>query len=88
MGWTDPKFEQLRLQALNEFDQAKRADLLKQMQVIFNDQLPFIPLYERTEIVTVKAGLVNYVKGTPVAATPFWNAWEWGWEQNGAKQVR
>jgi hypothetical protein len=23
-----------------------------------------------------------------VARTQFWNAWEWGWEQNGAKSIR
>jgi peptide/nickel transport system substrate-binding protein len=87
-GWVNTEYDKLHFQAMSEFDLGKRAEIIKQMQVIFNAELPFVPLYERVEILTAKAGLVNYVKGTAITRTPNWNAWEWGWEQNGAIRVR
>jgi peptide/nickel transport system substrate-binding protein len=87
-GWYNEQFDRLRAQALQEFDAAKRAQIVEQMQQIYNTELPTVPLYERVEMVSKKTGLVNYTKGTPVARTQFWNAWEWGWEQNGAVSIR
>ncbi|MFQ5794562.1 MAG: peptide ABC transporter substrate-binding protein [Candidatus Bipolaricaulia bacterium] len=87
-GWINPIFDQLRAQALREFDPAKRAEIVKILQQIYATELPTVPLYERVEVVTKKTGLVNFSKITPVARTQFWNAWEWGWAQNGAVAVR
>jgi peptide/nickel transport system substrate-binding protein len=87
-GWENATFDQLRADALSEFDLNKRSAIVMQMQVIYNEELPTIPLYDRVETVTKAIGLVNYVKGTPAARTQFWNPWEWGWEQNGAIEVR
>lgn len=87
-GWTNPQFEQLRADALSEFDPAKRSQIVETMQIIYNNLLPTVPLYDRTEVITKKIGLVNFVKGGPAARTQFWNAWEWGWAQNGAQEVR
>ena len=58
------------------------------MQQLYNEELPTVPLYDRSEVVTKLTGLVNYTKGTAAARTQFWNPWEWGWEQNGAVAVR
>ncbi|MBC7220789.1 peptide ABC transporter substrate-binding protein [Candidatus Bipolaricaulota bacterium] len=87
-GWINHEFDQLRADALREFDLEKRAAIVVQMQKIFNEELPKIPLYERTDLIAFATGLVNYNRGTPVARTQFWNPWEWGWEQNGARSVR
>ncbi|MBC7093262.1 peptide ABC transporter substrate-binding protein [Candidatus Bipolaricaulota bacterium] len=87
-GWINDEYDRLHFAALSEFDLDQRAHIIREMQVIFNEELPFVPLYERVEILTVKVGLVNYVKGTAVTRTPFWNAWEWGWKQHGAVQLR
>lgn len=87
-GYVNREYDKLHFQALSEIDPQKRAEILKKMQEIFNDELPAIPLYERVEILLSKKGLVNYTKGTPLTRTPMWNAWEWGWEQNGARKVR
>lgn len=84
-GWINDEYDRLHFAALSEFGLAKRADIIREMQVIFSDELP---LYERVEILTAKLGLVNYVKGTAITRTPFWNAWEWGWKQHGAVQLR
>jgi len=88
MGWNNPEFDQMRATALKEFDATRRAEIVKQMQVLYNEELPTVPLYDRVEIVTKAAGLLNYVKGTAAARAQTWNAWEWGWEQNGAVAVR
>lgn len=86
-GWVNDEYDRLHFQALSEFDLEKRAEIIKKMQVIFNEELPFVPLYERVEILTAKIGLVNYVKGTAITRTPFWNAWMWGWEERGARKA-
>jgi len=88
MGWNNPQFDQLRADALREFDTERRAAIVAEMQKVYNVELPTVPLYERTDCIAVRTGLVNYRRGTPVARTQFWNPWEWGWEQNGARSVR
>jgi len=87
-GWVNDEFDQLRADALQEFDLAKRSAIVVQMQQLYNEELPTVPLYDRSEVVVKMTGLVNYIKGTAAARTQFWNAWEWGWEQNGAEAVR
>ena len=87
-GWVSAEFDQMRADALQEFDLAKRSAIVVLMQQLYNEELPTVPLYDRSEVVTKMTGLVNYVKGTAAARTQFWNAWEWGWEQNGAVAVR
>jgi len=86
-GWANAEYDKLHFQALSQLDASARAETIKKMQEIFNDELPFIPLYERVEILAMKKGLVNYTKGTPLTRTPMWNAWLWGWAQNGAVPV-
>ncbi|MBI1730006.1 peptide ABC transporter substrate-binding protein [Candidatus Acetothermia bacterium] len=88
IGWINSDFDKLRVQALATFDLDARAAVISKMQDIFSAELPFIPLYERTDIISAKTGLANYVKGNPLTRTPFWNAWEWGWTANGAQSVR
>jgi ABC-type transport system substrate-binding protein len=78
----------MRADALQEFDVDDRAAIVVQMQQIYNEELPTVPLYDRSEVVVKARGLENFVKGTAAARTQFWNAWEWGWAQNGATAVR
>ncbi len=85
-GWVHEEYDRLHFAALNEFDLEKRAAIIREMQVIFNRELPFIPLYERVGIIMYKVGLANYVFA-PIARTPFWNAWMWGWVERGAVRV-
>jgi peptide/nickel transport system substrate-binding protein len=83
-GWYNVAFDQLRASALSSFDTNVRSAIVKDMQVIYNDELPTVPLYERTELVSKKTGLLNYSKGTAAARTQFVAPWCWGWQQNGA----
>jgi len=87
-GWVNGEFDRMRADALQEFDLAKRSAIVKQMQQLYNEELPTVPLYDRSETVIKMDGLVNYSKGTAAARTQFWNSWMWGWVQNGAVAVR
>lgn len=86
-GHVHEEYDRLHFLALSEFDLGKRAEIIKKMQVLFNWELPFIPLYERVEIVMSKVGLANYITGSAITRTPFWNAWMWGWSERGAVPV-
>jgi len=86
-GWTNAEFEQLRADALSNFDSAARADIVRQMQVIYNEELPTVPLYDRVELVAIKDGLVNFRKGSAAARTQYVASWCWGWTQNGAVEA-
>jgi peptide/nickel transport system substrate-binding protein len=57
-------------------DQAKRRDLLSQVQKRVTDQAVEIPLYNTSKIDAVPATLENF-KGNPTNAGPFWNVHEW-----------
>lgn len=70
----------LIVQAESAFDTADRAAIVEEMQRIVLEELPIIPLYERTQIVTFKPNLKNYGQDTPLTKTPFFNAWEWEWK--------
>jgi len=87
-GWVNDTFDQLRADALMEFDVVKRSAIVREMQQLYNEELPTVPLYDRVEIVAKATGLLNYGKGTAAARSQFWNAWEWGWQQNGAVAAR
>lgn len=86
-GWINAEFDQLRADALNEFDPTARAAIVEQMQVIWNEELPSVPLYDRTENVAIKVGLLNFRKGSPAARTQYVASWCWGWEDNGAVEA-
>ena len=86
-GYVSDEYDRLRGEALAEFDVDKRIAILKEMQQVFNEELGTIPLYDRVDIYTTATGLLNYAK-QPIVRTLNWNAWEWGWEQNGAVSAR
>lgn len=59
-GYSNPQFDQLSRAAANELDRSKRAPMFAQMQQIWNDELPSIPLFTRLTIEVHKANLVNW----------------------------
>ncbi len=78
-GINIPELTDLIIQAESAFDTADRAAIVEEMQRIVLDELPIIPLYERTQVVTFKNGLQNYGQETPLTKTIFFNPWEWSW---------
>lgn len=85
-GWTNRRFDELFLAADREFDPARRAALFREMQTLWAEELPAIPLFFRSTPITRANGLLNY---TFNGFTQYsgWNAWNWGWAQRGAVLV-
>jgi peptide/nickel transport system substrate-binding protein len=85
-GWCNAAYDKLWDQARREFNPTERRKLLAEAQKIWNEELPAIPLYERTDLYTARKGLRNY---TWNAATryPSALAWQVGWSQNGQKEI-
>ena len=85
-GWCNAEFDSLWDKARREFDVDARKALLAKAQVIWNRELPSIPLYERTDLYTARNGLTNY---TWNAATRYPSTLGWlvGWKQRGAKET-
>ena len=88
-NWCNEEYEALRDQATLEFDQDAAADIFAQMQQVWSDELPTLPLYFRSTPLVTSTGLVNYVANTYVNGFGYPPAEPWlvGWEENGAEQV-
>jgi len=59
-GYKNDKFDTLSRASNNEIDRTKRAPLFAEMQQIWTDDLPAIPLYTRLNIEVHKDNLVNW----------------------------
>jgi peptide/nickel transport system substrate-binding protein len=59
-GYSNPRFDELSRAAANELDRSKRAPMFAEMQQIWNDELPSIPLFTRLTIEVHKSNLVNW----------------------------
>ena len=59
-GYKNSQFDQLSRGAANELERAKREPMFAQMQQIFNQDLPTLPLFTRLNIEVHKANLVNW----------------------------
>ena len=82
-GWCNEDFDALFSAAQQELNPEARRELFLEMQEIWAAELPAIPLYQDATVMSVRSGLVNYTFSGPTQY-PNWNAWEIGWEQNGA----
>jgi len=59
-GYKSSKYDELSRGAANELDRTKRAPMFAEMQQIWTDDLPAIPLYTRLNIEVHKNSLVNW----------------------------
>jgi peptide/nickel transport system substrate-binding protein len=85
-GWCNAAYDKLWDQARREFNIADRKKLLAEAQKIWNEELPAIPLYERTDLYTARKGLRNYT-WNPATRYPSTLAWQIGWSQKGQKEI-
>jgi peptide/nickel transport system substrate-binding protein len=85
-GWCNREYDKLWDKARKETNAADRKQLFSQMQKLFVEELPVIPLYSRLEILTTRKGLNNYVWNGPTQS-PSMLGWLVGWEQSGQKVV-
>ncbi len=85
-GWNNAKYTALYKQAYQAFDPEARDQLFDQMQTIWADEVPALPLYNRANPYIKAPGLVNYTFSA-ASLYPSWQAYLLGWQQNGAKEV-
>jgi peptide/nickel transport system substrate-binding protein len=67
-GWTGPQADaadKLAAQGLTESDSAKRQVIYSQIQQLFNDNLPVIPLWYEPYLVIARSNVVNFTQ-TPL----------------------
>lgn len=82
-GWCQPKAEKLLVEAGREFDSARRAELMRQFEEIFAEELPALPLYFRVEVSVTRRELENW-KPTGTLQPVSWNAHRWKWSESAA----
>ncbi len=88
-GWCSEEYDALRDQAVREFDLETAIPIYQEMQRIFGEELPALPLLNRSNPLVTAQGLVNFVAST------FNNGYGYpparpelvGWAQNGAEAV-
>jgi peptide/nickel transport system substrate-binding protein len=73
--YCDPKTDALEARGLETNDEAERAAIYKQVEPIYWQSVPYIPIYERRRIVIRSSDLQNF-KTNP-SSTPWFNTWEW-----------
>ena len=88
-GWCNSEYDQLRAEAVLDFDSDSAAQKFARMQELVANEAAFIPLYIRVHPYVVRYGLVNYVGSTYSAGRGFAPIEPWlvGWESQGAEKV-
>ncbi|MEK6773914.1 MAG: peptide ABC transporter substrate-binding protein [Bdellovibrionota bacterium] len=59
-GWNNPKVDKLIEDLEIEFDSKKRTDLAWELQKVYTEEAPVIPLYYRSDVSAVPPNLKNY----------------------------
>jgi peptide/nickel transport system substrate-binding protein len=75
-SYSNPKLDKLYAQASGEFDAAKAADLLNQVDQIITDDMATIPLYNKPTFLGIRNTFVN-VNDNATQDGPFWNSNTW-----------
>ncbi len=59
-GWSNKRVDEILEAVFKEFDISKRKVLMAELQKIYTDEIPTLPLYLRSEIVIIPAKLANF----------------------------
>ncbi len=88
-NWCNEEYDALFDEGVTEFDLEQAAEIYQQMQQVWADELPTLPLYYRSNPMTTKIGLLNYVTNTYANGFgyPPVEPYLVGWESLGAEQV-
>jgi peptide/nickel transport system substrate-binding protein len=74
--WKNAEFDKLGLQQISELDRTKRKAILSQMQKIWTDELPSLPLFQRIQVTAANPKLQNFKASLSNTPETF-NAFEW-----------
>jgi peptide/nickel transport system substrate-binding protein len=78
-GWVHEEGSKLSFQATNTLRQSDRIPLYHAQQVVFMEELPTIPLFQRVEVTGFAPDLVGWEKGPSNYVT--WNIHEWSFSE-------
>lgn len=76
-GWSNPEVDRLTEQGMRTADWEVRQQIYYRLQDIVMQEVPVVPLYYRSTVSAVKAGVTNY-SPSPAPAGNLWNTWQWG----------
>lgn len=80
-GWRNEKANEIDLQVSKVLDREKRAELLRQEQELWVEDIPALPLYFRADVMACHKKLINiYMTGTDTPVS--WNSEYWGYSSN------
>lgn len=77
-GWCNKRVDELVAQASKELDPNNRIKIAQEIENIFSQELPSLPLFFRVEVSVTKKGLTNW-KPTGTLQPVTWNAQKWSW---------
>lgn len=80
MQWSNPAADKLMADGEATFDQAKRKDIYRQLQVIVREELPILPLFQYSFIEGMKDNLLGYRPNVNQRQN-CWNMNEWSWKK-------
>ncbi|MDQ3398896.1 MAG: ABC transporter substrate-binding protein, partial [Deinococcota bacterium] len=88
-GYCDPEYDEVRQRAVREFDIDAAAPIYRELQEVYANTLPAIPLFFRSTPIVTRIGLANFVTNTYANGFgyPPVEPWLVGWEQNGIEPV-
>ena len=76
-GWANPEASLAIYQATAHLEQEERRSFYASHQMLFNQDLPVLPLYQYPQVIAWRKGLTGIV---PAPYTPLtWNAATWSW---------
>lgn len=78
--YVNPRVDQLLEAGVVTTDQAKRAQMYREVQAILRHDLPYLPIFYYVFIEGTKAALQNYVQN-PNVVSNMWNVNTWWWKK-------
>ena len=82
-GWNNARYNELQKAAETNFDEASRKAQFAEMQKIWAEEVPALPLYFRSNPYAQQKDLVNY-DFSAITQYPTWDAFRLGWGESGA----
>lgn len=88
-NWCNERYDELYQQGVTEFDLEAAKEIYQEAQQVWAEELPALPLYYRSNPMTTKVGLLNFVTNTYANSYgyPPVEPYLVGWESLGAEKL-
>lgn len=78
MQYVNPKVDELLARGANTLDREGRIAAYRELQALLREDLPFMPVFQSTQVEGTKSKLVGYEPNINVRLNT-WNVASWGW---------